>query len=112
VTTATAPADVFQCARQTLGALGYKQTSMDADALRVNATKIDLVSRRPDTQFRRILNKIGVEVNPGADGRTTLQTEAHTFAEYTTQRGPNEVEESPSDSVRDDAHQLAERCRS
>lgn len=112
LTTSAAPPDVFQCAKRELVALGYKQSSIDNDALRVNATKVDLVSRRSDTQFRRILNKIAVEVSPGADGQTTLQTEAHTFAEYTTQRGPTEVEESPSDTVQNDVRQLAERCRS
>lgn len=112
VTASAAPDEVFQCARRELGSLGYKQSSLDADALRVNATKIDLVSRRADTQFRRVLNKIAVDVSPGADGRTSLTTEAHTFAEYTTQRGPTEVEESPSDTVQNDVRQLTERCRS
>lgn len=112
VTTAAAPADVFQCAKQRLGEMGYKQSSIDTDALRVNATKVDLVSRRADTQFRRMLNKIAVEVSPGADGQTALKTEGHTFAEYTTQRGPSEVEETPSDTVKNDVRQLAEHCRS
>jgi hypothetical protein len=36
----------------------------------------------------------------------------HTFAEYTTQRGPTEVEEKPSDQVRADTQQLLKRCAS
>jgi hypothetical protein len=112
VTAAAPPADVFQCAKQKLGEMGYKQSSIDTDALRVNATKIDWVSRRSDVQFRRFLNKIAVEVSPGADGQTVLETTGHTFAEYTTQRGPTEVEETPSDTVKNDVRQLTERCRS
>jgi hypothetical protein len=37
---------------------------------------------------------------------------AHTFAEYTTQRGPTEVEEKASSEVRSAAQELLERCRS
>jgi hypothetical protein len=112
VAAAAAPTDVFQCAKQKLGEMGYKPSSIDTDELRVNATKIDLINRRADTQFRRLLNKIEVQVSPNADGQTDLTTSAHTFAEYTTQRGPTEVEESPSDTVQNDVRQLTERCRS
>jgi hypothetical protein len=84
---------------------------MDNDARRVSGTKVDEKSRRPDTQFRRMLNKLEVEVAPQADGQTSLEVKGHTFAEYTTQRGPTEVEEKPSEEVRADTQQLLERCR-
>jgi hypothetical protein len=112
VRTSTAPGIVFDCVKQQIGVLGYKQSSIDTDALRVNATKIDLKTRRSDTQFRRILNKLEVEVAPGADGQTSLQVVPHTFAEYTTQRGPTEEEEKPEESVTNDAQRLVEACRS
>lgn len=110
--TTAAPETVFACAKQQLGALDYKPSSTDTDALRVNATKIDPKSRRSDTQFRRILNKLQIDVGPEADGRTGIKVVPQTFAEYTTQRGPTEVEEKASAEVIADAQRLIEACRS
>jgi hypothetical protein len=112
VKTSTAPDAVFDCVKRQLGVLGYKQTSIDTDALRVNATKVDLDTRRSDTQFRRILQKLAVEVAPGADGQTSVEVVPHTFGEYTTQRGPTEVEEKPMEAVTNDAQSLLEACKS
>ena len=112
VKTTTAPGVVFDCVKHQLGVLGYKLSSVDTDALRVNATKIDLKTRRSDTQFRRILQKLEVEVAPGADGQTSLEVVPHTFGEYTTHRGPTEVEEKPMDAVTNDAQSLLETCKS
>lgn len=111
-TSSSAPEDAFACAKKQLAALEYKQNSIDVEEHRTTATKIDLKSRRADTQFRRILDRIEVEVQPGADGATHIDVSPRTFAEYTTQRGPTEVEESPSETVQRDAQQLLERCRS
>jgi hypothetical protein len=112
VQTSASPDETFECAKKQLAALDYRQTSIDVGERRINVTKIDLKSRRPDTQFRRILNKLEVEVAPQADGRTGLKVVAHTFAEYTTQRGPTEVEEKASEEVRAAAQQVLEHCGS
>ena len=112
VKTSAAPGVVFDCVKQQIGVLGYKTSSIDTDALRVNASKIDQKTRRSDTQFRRILQKLEVEVAPGADGQTSLEVVPHTFGEYTTQRGPTEVEEKPSADVTGDAQRLIQACRS
>jgi hypothetical protein len=112
VKTSSAPDVVFECVKQEIGVLGYKQNSIDTEALRLNASKIDLKTRRSDTQFRRILQKLEVEVAPGADGQTSLEVVPHTFAEYTTQRGPTEVEEKPMEAVTNDAQSLVEACKS
>jgi hypothetical protein len=112
VRTSAAPDTVFACVKQQLDKLGYKLSSIDTDELRVNATKIDLTSRRSDTQFRRILNRLEVDVDPAADGQTSLKVVPRTFAEYTTQRGPTEVEEKSSDAVKGDAQRLVEACKS
>ena len=111
VKTTTAPGVVFDCVKQQIGVLGYKTSSIDTDALRVNASKIDLKTRRSDTQFRRILQKLEVKVAPGADGQTSLEVVPHTFGEYTTQRGPTEVEEKPMEAVTNDARSLVEACK-
>jgi hypothetical protein len=111
VKTSSAPDVVFDCVKRQIGVLGYKPSSLDTEALRVNATKIDLKTRRSDTQFRRILHKLEVEVAPGADGQTSLEVVPHTFGEYTTQRGPTEVEEKPAEAVTNDAHTLVEACK-
>ncbi len=110
VMTDAAPQTVFDCVKQQFAALEYKQTSYDTDALRINGTRIDLKTRRADTQFRRMLDKLEVDVSPEASGQTSLTVTGHTFAEYTTQRGPTEVEEKPSPAVKSDAQRLVERC--
>jgi hypothetical protein len=112
IQTSATPDQTFQCAQKQLDTLGYKRTSYDSDARRVNATKIDQTTRRADTQFRRLLDKLEVEVTPQSDGQTGLQATGHTYAEYTTQRGPTEVEEKASQEVRSAAQQLLDRCRS
>jgi hypothetical protein len=110
--TSASPAETFDCVKKQMADLGYKQTSIDVDAHRISGVKIDMTSRRPDTQFRRILNKLDVEVVAQADGGTSLDIQPHTFAEYTTQRGPTEVEEKASEEASTAAEQLLDRCRS
>lgn len=111
IRTAAGPDDTFECVKRQLSAMGYKQTSIDVDEHRISGSKVDLKSRRADTQFRRMLDKIEVEVAPQADGQTAIEVEGRTFAEYTTQRGPTEVEEKPSAEVQASSQQLLERCR-
>jgi hypothetical protein len=110
--TPAAPEETFDCVKQQLKELGYRQSSIDVDAHRVSGTKIDDKTRRADTQFRRMLNKIDVEVAPQADGQTSIMVTGRTFAEYTTQRGPTEVEEKASNEVRTAQQQVVERCSS
>jgi hypothetical protein len=109
--TSAGPEDAFGCVKRQISALGYKQTSIDTDEHRISGTKIDPTSRRADTQFRRMLDKLEVEVAPEADGQTSIEVYGRTFAEYTTQRGPTEVEETPSENVKAATQQLLERCR-
>jgi hypothetical protein len=110
--TSAGPEETFDCVKQQLKELDYKQSSIDVDNHRISATKIDDKTRRSDTQFRRMLNKIDVEVAPQADGQTGMDVVGRTFAEYTTQRGPTEVEEKASNEVRTAQQHLVERCRS
>jgi hypothetical protein len=106
-----APEEAFECAKRQMNELGYKQTSIDVDERRISGTKIDLKSRRADTQFRRLLDKLEVEVAPHADGQTSIEVRGRTFAEYTTQRGPTEVEEKASSEVTEATRRILERCR-
>ena len=112
IRTSASPDQTFECVRKQLDTLGYKRTSYDTDVRRINSTKIDEKTRRSDTQFRRMLDKLEVEVSPQADGQTSMQVTGRTFADYTTQRGPTEVEEKASEGVRSASQQLVERCRS
>lgn len=112
IRTSATPDQTFDCVRKQLDALGYKRTSYDTDARRISGTKIDMKTRRPDTQFRRMVDKVGVEISPQADGQTSIQVTGRTFAEYTTQRGPTEEEEKASQEVRSASQQLLERCQS
>jgi hypothetical protein len=110
--TSAGPTDTFTCLKDQLAALGYKQTSIDVDEHRLSGVKYDMKSRRPDTQFRRIVHRIDVDVAAEADGQTSIEIRPRTLAEYTTQRGPTEVEEKASEEVSTDAQLLLERCRS
>ena len=109
--TSTGPQDTFDCVKRQMATLGYKQSSIDVDELRITGTKIDMKSRRPDSQFRRVLDRLEVDVSPEADGQTSVVVQGRTFAEYTTQRGPTEVEESASNEVKTARQRLIERCR-
>jgi hypothetical protein len=111
VQTSTAPDEVFQCVRRQLTSLGYKQTSIDVDEHRISATQYDSEARRADIQFRRLAHRLEVQVAPDAAGQTTIGVTSHTFAEYTTQRGPTEVEEKAADQVKTDAQKLLNGCR-
>ncbi len=110
IRTSAAPQETFECVKQQLATLGYKQSTINTDELRITGTKIDMKSRRPDTQFRRLLERLEVDVSPEADGQTSLAVQGRTFAEYTTQRGPTEVEESASNEVKTGRQRLLERC--
>jgi hypothetical protein len=111
-TTAATPDQTFQCAMKQMQALGYNRSSYDTDELRINGSKIDPEAHRADTQFRRVVNKLEVDVETQPDGKTSLQVVGRTFAEYTTQRGPTEVEEKASDEARSASQQLLKRCSS
>jgi hypothetical protein len=110
--TSASPDQTYACVRKQLGELGYKQSSLDTPELRVTANKIDNKSRRPDVQFRRMVEKLEVDVAAGANGQTSIQVLGRTFGEYSTHRGPTEVEENASQQVKTDAQTLMERCRS
>lgn len=111
--TATSPSpapDVFQCARNQLKAIRFDQNSIDLDAQRIMARRFDEVARRPDTQFRRVVDRLEVQAVPSADGQTSLEVIARTFAEYTTQRGPTEVQEKTSETALSAARTLVQQC--
>ncbi len=110
--TAASPDETFACVKKQLGELGYKQSSLDTPELRVTASKIDYETRRPDVQFRRMVEKLEVDVGAEADGQTSIRALGRTFGEYATQRGPTEVEENASKQVKTDAQTLLDRCRS
>ena len=110
--TSAAPEETYACVKKQLGELGYKQTSNDVDEMRVTGNKYDYKTRRPDVQFRRMVDKLNVSVAAESDGQTGIQVEGSTFAEYSTHRGPTEEQEKASAQVKADAAQLIERCRS
>jgi hypothetical protein len=112
--TASSPSpapDVFQCARDQIKALEFDQSSLDVQEQRLNARRVDDTQRRPDVQFRRVIDRLEIEVGPGSGNAvTTLTVTPRTFAEYTTQRGPTEVQERTSTTAQEAAEKLIERC--
>lgn len=89
--------------------MGYKPTAFDREAGRLTAQKADPRARRPHTLFRRVLDRIEVEVDAATAG-SNLRIRARTLAEFGGQRGPTEEEESASATARADAGALLERC--
>jgi hypothetical protein len=112
--TATSPSpvpDVFACTRQQLKALDFDQSSLDVKENRVTARQYDETVRRPDVRFRRIVNRLEIEVVPASSGGLTqLTINAGTFAELATQRGPTEEQERTSDAVRTAAQTIVKKC--
>jgi hypothetical protein len=110
--TSPAPApDVFECLRNQLKTVDFTQTSYDVEELRITARKFDLTQRRPDVQFRRIVDRLEIVVAPGTgEAMSTITVDAKTFAEYTTHRGPTEEQEKTSTTARSAAQTLLQRC--
>jgi hypothetical protein len=112
--TATSPApapDAFECLRKELKSVGFDQTSYDVDELRITARKFDDSQRRPDVQFRRIVDRLEIQVAPGSgDAMSNLTVDAKTFAEYTTHRGPTEEQEKTSTNALSAARTLTQKC--
>ena len=108
--TSLGPEDAFDCVKRELPKLGYRQSSFDTGERRITGNKYDTEARRADVQFRRLVHRLEVEVGPDAGGQTSIEARGRTLAEYTTQRGPTEVEEKASAEVRDAARKLLETC--
>ena len=103
--------DVFACARQQLKAIDFDQSSIDIKDQRLTARRVDDTQRRPDVQFNRVVDHLEIEAVPsGGASATKLTVNARTFGEYTTQRGPTEIQERTSDTARQAAQTLIERC--
>jgi hypothetical protein len=103
-------AEVFDCAKSQILVLGYTQDSLDTDAFRITARKPDYENRVADTQFRRMMDRLAIEVGKPTEGSVRLKVEAHTFAELMTQRGPTQVEREASPAARTAAHALLDAC--
>ena len=103
--------DAFECLRNELKTVGFAQTSYDVEALRITARKFDESQRRPDVQFRRVVDRLEMQVAPGSgDAITTITVDAKTFAEYTTHRGPTEEQENTSTTAQSAARTLLQKC--
>jgi hypothetical protein len=104
--------DVFACARTQLKANGFDQTSIDTDDSRLTARRFDETVRRPDVTFRRLVDRLEIEVAPGAGGDSVsvLSVGARTFAEMVNQRGPTETQERTSETAKTAAQNILEKC--
>jgi hypothetical protein len=106
------PVEVFDCVRAQIPVLGYTQTSFDVEEHRVTARRYDWETRTADTQFRRMVERLSIELTSSAEGGAQLKIAAHTFAELMTQRGPTEIEQDASAGVRAAAQALLTACGS
>ena len=107
-----APApDAFAGVRDQVKAVGFAQSSYDTDQLRVTARKNNENVRRPDVQFRRLVDRLEIDVAPGSGGELSrITVVARTMAELTTHRGPTEEEEKPSETARAAAQAILDKC--
>ncbi len=111
VATPVSAPDVFTCVADKAKAMEYAVESRDVADRRLVVRKYDTKSRRPDVQFRRLIDRLEIEVGSGgANGMTTLNIAARSYAEYTRHRGPTEEEERASSRVKEDAEALLQRC--
>ena len=106
------PVEVFDCVKSQILVLGYTQTSLDVESLRITARKHDREARFADSRFQRMIERLTIEVGSSAEGGADLRIGAHTFAELATQRGPTEIEQDASPGVRAAAQALLEACGS
>lgn len=103
--------DAFACARDQIKAVGFTQSSYDTEELRVTARKHNETVRRPDVNFRRMVDRLEIEVAPGAGGEVSrITVVAKTFAELTTHRGPTEEQERTSETARSAAQTIIQKC--
>jgi hypothetical protein len=104
--------DVFACTRNQLKANRFDQTSIDVDENRLTARKYDETVTRPDVTFRRLVDRLEIEVAPGAGGDTvsTVSVKARTFAETVNQRGPTEEQERTSETAKKAAQAIIDKC--
>ena len=106
------PVEVFDCVKGQIVVLGYTQTSHDTEKFRITAQKYDWETRLADTQFRRMVDRLMIEVKDSADKAVRLKIHAHSFAELATQKGPTEVEQSATVAVKAAAQSLMQACGS
>jgi hypothetical protein len=104
--------DVFACTRKQLKANRFDQTSIDVNDNRLTARKYNENVTRPDVTFRRLVDRLEIEVAPGAGGDTvtTVSVKARTFAETVNQRGPTEEQERTSDTAKAAAQSIVDKC--
>lgn len=103
--------DAFGCVRDQIKSVGFTQTSYNSDEFRVTALKFDQTKRRPDVQFRRMVDRLEIEVAPGTgEAVTNITVDAKTFAELTTHRGPTEEQEKTSTTARAAAQTILQKC--
>ena len=103
------PAAVIDCVRSQFGKLDYQQMAYDVRGHRVVAKKTNATVSRADPQFIRLINQIEAEATTEANG-TGLKVVAHTIGQYSTHRGPTDVEEKASNDVNRDAEAVLQAC--
>jgi hypothetical protein len=103
------PAAVIDCVRSQFGKLDYQQIAYDVRDHRVVVKKTDPTANRADPEFLRLVNQIEVQATTEANG-TGLKVVAHTIGQYSTHRGPTDVEEKASSAVNRDAETVLQAC--
>jgi hypothetical protein len=104
--------DVFACVRNQLKSVRFDQTSYDVTDYRLTAKRYDENVTRPDVTFRRLVDRLEITVAPGAGGDSVsvLSVVARTFGETVNQRGPTETQEKTSETAREAAQAILQKC--
>jgi hypothetical protein len=109
----SAAPDAIGCVRGQLKRVGFDQTSLDVADNRLTARKYNEKVNRPDVSFRRLVDRLEIEVAPGAGGDSVsvITINARTYAETVTQRGPTETQEPTSETATSAAQTILDKCR-
>ena len=105
-----APDAVIECVRTQLKELNYEQKAYDAQNHRIVVQHRQEGTRRPDANFRAVVDRIQLQAYPSPSGGSDVKLDAHTFGVYETNRGSTDDEEKASDSVLIASQAILDSC--
>ena len=108
--TSKTPPDAYDCVRNQLKEMGYRQMQYDISDRWVLSQKVDTTAHVSSGLYRRTLNKLEVRVEPDASGDSRIAIKARSFDEYTNAEGAYLDERRATDVVMQDAAELIKGC--
>ena len=104
------PAEVFDCVKTQVEALGYDKNSIDVRRMRLTVRKPNDETQVSDAQLQKNFDLLEIQVGKSPDGGAQLSVGAHSFARVSTGGGPWQSEVAASPAVKEAAQKLLEAC--